>query len=71
MTPLQQIARDGLASWLDLPPWPTAESIRLQQEAAIEAKPWDLLDAADEYQREAIATAQSEAAQEATRKEYE
>jgi len=44
MTPLQHIARDGLADWLDLPPWPTAESIRAQQEAAIEAKPWELLD---------------------------
>jgi hypothetical protein len=58
MSPLQEISRDGLAAWLDLPPWPTAESIRLQQEA-------------DQYQREQIATAQSEAAQEAARKEYE
>jgi len=33
MSPLQHIARDGLADWLDLPQWPTAESIRAQQEA--------------------------------------
>jgi hypothetical protein len=52
MSPLQHIASDGLADWLDLPPWPTADSIRLQQEA-------------DEYQREQIETAQNEAAHQA------
>jgi hypothetical protein len=41
MSPLQEIARDGLAAWLDLPPWPTAESIRLQQEADEQAQQQD------------------------------
>jgi hypothetical protein len=58
MTPLESLALGTFHDWLDLPPWPTAESIRAQQEA-------------DEYQAEAIATAQSEAAHEAALKEYE
>lgn len=57
MTPLKEIAANGFAAWMDLAPWPTAESIRLQQEA-------------DEYQREQIATAQSEAAHEAEIQEH-
>jgi hypothetical protein len=39
--------------------------------ADIQAKPWELLDEADQYQLEQIATAQSEAAHEAALKEYE
>jgi hypothetical protein len=56
MSTLQDITH-SLADWLDLPPWPTPASIRLQQEA-------------DDYQREQIETAQSEAAHEAALKEY-
>jgi hypothetical protein len=39
--------------------------------ADIQAKPWELLDEAAEYQREQIATAQSEQAHEAALKEHE
>ena len=57
MTTLQDLERGTFHDWLDLPPWPTEASIRLQQEA-------------DEYQREQIATAQSEAAHEAAIQEH-
>jgi hypothetical protein len=57
MNALQDLALGTFHDWLDLPPWPTAESIRLQQEA-------------DAYQQEQIATAQSEAAHEAALKEH-
>jgi hypothetical protein len=57
MNALQDLALGTFHDWLDLPPWPAPASIRLQQEA-------------DEYQREQIATAQSEAAHEAALKEH-
>lgn len=57
MSTLQDLARGTFHDWLDLPPFPTAESIRQQQEA-------------DQYQREQIATAQSEAAHEAAIQEH-
>ena len=55
MTPLDQFA----AAFPDL----MAAAMRV-------LTPQELQQAADDYQREAIATAQSEAAQEAARKEY-
>ena len=57
MTTLQDLALGTFHDWLDLPPWPTPSSIRLQQEA-------------EQYQREQIETAQSEAAEDAARKEF-
>jgi hypothetical protein len=84
MTSLQDLARGTFHDWLDLPPFPTADSIRQQtapdtfaaafpdlMAAAMQVlTPQELQQAADDYQREAIATAQSEAAHEAAIQEY-